>query len=413
MADDPTRRGSPRRGALSRRAALSGAALVGIGAAADRAFGGALGGAREASTDDAIPFHGAHQAGIATPLQGHLHFAAFDVTADSRSGLRDLLVRWTAAARALTAGRPYDEGAGPSHAAAADPGEAAGLPPSQLTLTFGFGPSLFGASGRDRFGLARHRPRALRTLPPFPGEKLDPAHSYGDVCVQACANDPQVAFHAIHVLFQLAGSDVTMRWAQLGFARTPGRNLLGFKDGTNNLRARDGAALSRYVWARNPRWLDGGTYLVARRIDLVFEAWDALAVAEQERTIGRRKASGAPLGGHREHDAVDLRGSAVPPYAHIRLASAETNGGERLLRRSYSYSRGITPGALHRGGHQMDGGLFFIAFVRDPDRQFIPLQRRLATSDALSEFTVHTASAIFACPPGVRPGGYVGETLLG
>jgi deferrochelatase/peroxidase EfeB len=62
-----------------------------------------------------------------------------------------------------------------------------------------------------------------------------------------------------------------------------------------------------------------------------------------------------------------------------------------------------------RGG---DARPFFICFQRDPRRQFIPIQRRLAASDALNRHTLHTASAIFACPPGARRGGFVGEGLL-
>ncbi len=64
------------------------------------------------------------------------------------------------------------------------------------------------------------------------------------------------------------------------------------------------------------------------------------------------------------------------------------------------------------GGHQVDGGLFFIALARDPRRQVIPLLRKVSANDAMSTFTVHTAGAIFACPPGIRPGEYIGEQLL-
>ncbi len=59
------------------------------------------------------------------------------------------------------------------------------------------------------------------------------------------------------------------------------------------------------------------------------------------------------------------------------------------------------------------GSLFFICFQRDPQRQFVPIQRRLGSSDALNEYVKHVGSAVFAVPPGARSGGYVGETLLG
>jgi len=59
--------------------------------------------------------------------------------------------------------------------AGGDSGEALDLPPSRLTLTFGFGAGLFAKDGRDRYGLARHRPEALIDLPLAtlaPGEYL-------------------------------------------------------------------------------------------------------------------------------------------------------------------------------------------------------------------------------------------------
>lgn len=358
-------------------------------------------------------------------MQAHLHFAAFDVNAASgreRSShaaarLAGMLRRWSAAAAAMTAGRPYP-------AATDDPGEALGLPPSQLTLTFGLGPGVFGT----RFGLADRKPPALEPLPPFAGEDLDQARSNGDLCVQACANDPQVAFHAIHVITRLAAADASLRWAQLGFLPGAGvlpagesrRNLIGFKDGTENIAPSDRAALDRYVWVQRgdgPAWMTGGSYLIARRIEIVLPSWDALTRTAQERAIGREKLSGAPLGGRHEHDPVDLSARGpdgqplIPLDAHVRVASPESNGGHRILRRGYSYSQG-TSSAATVSGRELDGGLFFIAFVRSPGRQFIPILRRLSTGDALSAFTQHTASAIFACPPGAKPGGFVGAGLF-
>lgn len=402
---------------MTRRGLVAGAAALGTAAALERTIGDAAAEAAAGAAPAAVPFHGEHQAGIATPQQSELAFAAFDVTTSSRAALRQLLERWTMAAVALTAGRPF----------APDSGEAAGLPPARLTLTFGFGPSLFERGGRDRFGLAPLRPPALEPLPRFAGELLDPARSGGDLGVQACADERQVAFHAIHLLSRLAGADASLRWIQDGFwpVPTPGgatpRNLLGFKDGTQNIHPGDHTAFDRFVWVQHPdtpAWLHGGSYLIARRIEIVFESWDSLPRDEQERAVGRQKASGAPLGGRREHDPLELAARdthgrpVIPLDAHVRLAAPGSNGGQRLLRRSYSYSNGARPGPVDRGGHQLDGGLFFIAFARDPARQFIPLQRRLATDDALSMFTVHTASAIFACPPGVAAGGFIGQSLL-
>ena len=421
--------GGPTEG-VTRRGILSGAALLGanaglehvLGRPARRTPGGRT--ARPAG-GDVVAFYGPHQAGIATAAQDYLHFAAFDVTSDRIQDLRSLLERWTAVAARLTAGAPYEPGPQQLSQPPEDTGEAIGLGPARLTLTFGFGPSLFDSARANTLGLTRSRPAELRVLPPFRGERLDPRSSGGDLCVQACADDPQVAFHAIHELSRVAAGVAVPRWSQQGFGRTSStsrsqrtqRNLIGFKDGTDNLRSEDTSGLEEYVWiapgGQEPRWLAGGTYLIARRVRILFDSWDATSLDDQQRTIGREKLSGAPLGASAEYDPVNLIARSadgelvIPANAHIRLASPQNNGGQAILRRGYSYGEGIEPGT-----GQIDAGLFFIAFQRSPRRQFIPLQRRLAAQDALSRFTVHTASSIFACPPGALPGGFVGGLLF-
>jgi deferrochelatase/peroxidase EfeB len=242
--------------------------------------------------------------------------------------------------------------------------------------------------------------------------------------VPACADDPQVAFHAVRNLARIGRGTVVMRWSQLGFGRTSTtsrsqstpRNLMGFKDGTANIRAEDGAAMSRHVWlgaGDGPAWMRGGTFLVARRIRMLIETWDRASLTDQEQTIGRLKVSGAPIGRRLEGDTLDLDahaaggGPLIPADAHVRLASAADNGGVRILRRGYSFTDG-----MDRRLGQLDAGLFFISFQRDPLRQFGALQRRLGASDALNEYIRHTGSAVFAVPGGVRPGRYVGQELL-
>lgn len=410
---------------LTRRGLLRGAVVAGSGAAVGYALNDAtqVNGMAAPDRNMREPFYGIHQGGIATPAQGFLDFATFDLASSSIGDLRDVLREWTAAAAALTAGHRYDPAPEGADVSPTDTGEAAGAGPSRLTITIGFGPSLFGSPGQDRFGLARKRSHKLLSLPPFQGESLDAARSGGDLCIQACANDPQVTFHAIHVLVRLASGVATLRWSQQGFGRTSNtsrsqetpRNLMGFKDGTENIRSEDGEAMEEFVWAQpsdGPDWMSGGSYLIARRIQMLFDVWDATSLEGQERVIGRRKLSGAPLGGRNEYDPLDLNARqngqpVIPVDAHARLASASSNDGQRILRRGYSYSEPTEPGS-----GQLDAGLFFISFQRDPQRQFVPIQRRLAANDALSRHLLHTSSGIFACPPGVQPGGFIGEGLF-
>lgn len=412
------------RGGITRRAALLGATAFGAGVAADRVLGGGVSendpSPRDPVAGAPVGFHGSYQAGIATPSPEFLNFVAFDLTSDAVDDLRRLLQEWTSAAVALTIGKRYQPSVEDRNQAPSDPGEAIGLEAAALTLTFGFGPSLFDAG---RLGLESLRPAGLKPLPPFKGDSLDPALSDGDLCIQACAEDPQVAFHAIHVLTRIAAGTASLRWTQEGFGRTSStsreqptpRNLMGFKDGTSNIRGEDAEAMDEHVWVQpgdGPKWMEGGSYLVARRIKLLLDVWDETSLEGQERAIGRKKMSGAPLGADDEFDPLDLdarRGGEplIPADAHVRLSSPEENGGIRILRRGYSFSEPPEPGS-----GQLDAGLFFISFQRDPHRQFVPLQRRLAASDALNRHILHTASALFACPPGVKPGGFIGEGLF-
>ena len=360
---------------------------------------------------DRVPFDGAHQAGITTPMQNHLQFAAFDLTRESkRADLKRLLADLTHASRLMCARLPLGGGAGAELAPPDDTGEADGLQAARLTITFGFGPTLFD----NRFGLSSQRPAALADIPAFPGDGLDPARGGGDFAVQVCSDDPQLAFYAARNLTRIARGTASLRWNQSGFVSVPNteapstpRNLHGFKDGTNNLKADDAAAMGRHVWVGvgdGPAWMTGGSYLVARRIRMLIEVWDRSSLADQEDTIGRHKQSGAPIGEQRESAAVDP--TRLKPDAHIRLASQKSNGAF-LLRRGYSFSDGMDE---ERG--QLDAGLFFLAYQRDPRRQFVRIQRRLAGSDALNEYIQHTASALFACPPGAQPGRHIGHTLL-
>lgn len=408
---------------ISRRRLL---ASAGLGAGAiTLGAGGYLIGQNEADANSgegtgSVPFYGEHQAGIDTPAQDRLHFAAFDLLSEDRTELLEMLRDWSTAAAEMTAGDLIGDVNNMELAPPDDTGETVGLLPSSLTVTFGFGPSLFEKRG---LGLAAKRPAALRQIPPLPADELDELESGGDICVQACSDDPQVAFHAIRNLARIGRGTVAMRWSQLGFGRTATtsrsqdtpRNLMGMKDGTANIRAEDTEAMNRFVWVgdEGPAWMRGGSYLVTRRIRMLLEVWDRSSLEDQEQTIGRHKYSGAPLGGSDEFDSLDLEAETngrptIPVDAHVRLASAQVNDGERILRRGYSFTDGVD----ERLG-ELEAGLFFIAFQRDPEKQFVAIQRRLGSSDALNEYIKHVGSAVFAVPPGARRGSYVGETLLG
>jgi deferrochelatase/peroxidase EfeB len=328
----------------------------------------------------------------------------------------------------MTAGKDAGEvgaTAGILEAPPDDTGEAIGLPPSGLTITVGFGRSLFrDAAGKDRFGLADRKPVALADLPHFPGDTIDPDISDGDICVQACANDPQIAVHAIRNLARIGMGVVSVRWSQLGFGRTSStstaqataRNLFGFKDGTANLKAEETDLLRDHLWVQpgdGPAWMAGGSFMVIRKIRMMIEPWDRTSLGEQEDIIGRTKGEGAAMGQAKEFDEIDLtaqNGDGKPVIAvdaHVRLAHPDTNKGARLLRRGYNFVDGSD------GLGRLNAGLFFIAYQRDPRTAFIPVQTSLARHDAMNEYVRHVSSGLFACPAGVSgPGDFWGSALF-
>lgn len=427
----------------SRRRFLGGAAAAGVGLAAGvgvaagygiRSANDDSGDAPEASmstVDSAttralatVPFYGVRQAGITTTQQERLMFASLDVTTTDVEELKRMLGRWAAIAARLTAGKLVSDSPVRDEQPPFDTGESMDLGPHSLTITVGFGPSLFD----ERFGLTDRMPAELTPFGTIPGDAvMKPAISDGDLCIQACADDPQVVFHAIRNMVRAARGTAVLKWSQLGFGRasatgagqpTP-RNLMGFKDGTNNIHADDTAALDEQVWVGtgatdSAAWMTGGSYLVARKIRMEIESWDTDPLTDQERIFARNKVTGAPLTGGDEFTPVDYSKTddagelLVNIDAHIRLSAPEQNNGIKLLRRGYNYTDGQDPDT-----GKLAAGLFFIAFQRDPQAQFKVIQSRLGRSDLLNEYIAHIGGGLWACPPGVSgPGDWFGKSLF-
>ncbi|HLI20021.1 MAG TPA: Dyp-type peroxidase [Stellaceae bacterium] len=449
--DSETPKTPSRRGFLTAAGIAFAGTTLGAGAASEaRAATG-----DQATTGNAAaePFWGEHQGGILTRPQSHTYFAAFDLTTDKRDDVITLLKTWTQAAARMSKGLPIEPfkeseiapptdmsttttvttadyaDAKPTLVALTDSSESLELPPARLTVTFGFGAGLFVKDGEDRFGLAKHRPEAFVDLPRFVGDQLVEAHTGGDLSVQACADDPQVAFHAVRQLARLAYDFAGIRWTQSGFIpnfgpkRTP-RNLMGFKDGTNNPSVADAEAMAKIVWVgeEGPDWMRGGSYLVARRIRIAIEHWDRTNVPFQEQTVGRHKLSGAPLGKAHEFDAADYGAtdkdgnSVIPENAHIRLAAPVNNDGAQILRRPYSFNDGVNFTAERwppwRQGNEYDAGLFFLAYQRDARTGFIKIFDRMAKFDMMNQFVTHVGGGFFAIPRGAKEGEYIGQKLF-
>lgn len=363
--------------------------------------------AKNCFADTKYEFYGDHQAGITTPSQRHIYFLVADLHTDKLDDVKQMFKDWTASAVNLTQGKNHVAYSNNEFVPPTDTGEADSLGAYGLTLTFGVSPSFF-----KKLGLTAKQPKELADLPLFPRDQLRPELTGGDICIQACAEDPQVAFHAVRQLVRQARSSITMKWSQSGFVsydtgnETP-RNLFGFKDGTANQETMKEA--DKNLWVDSPDWFKGGTYLVARKIQMFLETWDRTSLKGQEETFGRHRESGASMGKQGEFDSFDVNeqsanGKAViPENSHMGLSKRT---GLHMLRRSYSFASGIDP----KTG-QFDTGLLFISFQKSP-QQFITIQNALGRVDKMNEYTTHIGSGLFACFGGVKEGEYIGQKLF-
>jgi len=415
---------------VSRRGMLSGTLLAGLGGVVVGAAGGGSAGWALASSNapavdaqdvvdlnHSYPFYGqGHQGGIETPPQRHSVFMSFKLADHAtKATLQTLLARWSAAAAVLQQGKPVGAVQPESLVQPpADTGEAGGLSPASLTVTIGLGPEVFG----ERFGLASRKPALFAALPTLNGDALDPKLTGGDLSVHACADDPQVCYHAVRNLARLGRTTVTPFWAVLGFGRAsagPGqetpRNLMGFKDGTRNVSTDE--QYSQFVWISggDQPWLDGGTYQVVRKIRMLLETWDTDRVGNQQMIFGRHKEEGSPLTGTTELQTPDFTAKdeagdlVINPLAHIALAAHENNDGVLIRRRGYNYTDGLDVNG------QLDAGLLFISYQNDPGH-FIRIQNRLGAHDLLNEYIRHIGSAIFVVPPAPQEGHYIGQAMF-
>jgi deferrochelatase/peroxidase EfeB len=404
-------------GALARRSFLRntvavgvvGAAAGGLALASDTGTTPAVTGKRDKKAGNrAIPFHGTHQAGIATPPQRVAMFLSFDVTASGRSELRELFRALTSRARFLTTGGTpprTDPDAPPADNGIMGPR----ITPDDTTVTLSLGASLF-----DGYGLTARMPVHLTTMRPFRFDDLDPKLSQGDLLIQLCADNRDTTVHALLDIITHTKGAMELRWRIDGQRNPPRpsgirRDWFGFKDGIANPDITSTSQMNQVVWVQpntaEPAWAAGGTYHVVRIVHFDIEAWQKVPVAQQERIFGRRKVSGAPMYAVSD-DASDLldpiytndpQGLITPLDSHIRLANPqtpETASTSTILRRSFDYDRSPDPGGA------LDMGHAFVCFQRELDT-YIAMQTRLE-GEALVPYVSPRGGGYFFAVPGLR-----------
>lgn len=391
---------------ISRRDFLKKAALTSAGVVVGGSVVGAILGNEQKQSlqqiegNESINFYGKHQSGIETPVQKRVYFMVLDLHSTNKEEIIAMFKDWTTYSERLMKGENVEKESSNHLLPPNDTGETIGLQTYRLSLTFGISPSFL-----DKLKLEDKKLAEFKDLPKFPRDQLKEEYTGGDICIQACADDEQVAFHAVRNLVRKGRAVVRMRWSQAGFlpsntraGHTP-RNLFGFKDGTVN--AKTSQEFKDIVWYDQNNWLKDGSYLIVRRVQMHLETWDRTNLQEQENTFGRYKESGAPFGEKDEFAPVNL--DKLPTDSHVRLAK---EAGTQIYRRAFSYSDGI-----NEVTGNFDAGLLFICYQKDPN-QFIKIQSTLGNEDKMNEYVTHVGSGIFACFGGVKEGEYIGQKIF-
>ena len=404
--------------------AASAGALAACGTAADKAGGAGATGTADLPSNSSendqpltaalVPFDGDNQAGIATPSQASLNLIGFNLKPGvDKKGITRLMRLWTEDARALCGGRA------PLGSLEPEMNEW----PANLTITAGFGERIFDIAAPGR------KPSWLHDIPGFDRDKLRPEWGQSDLALQICADDPVMAAWAMRHMTRAGMDYVEVAWVQQGFmnafgaipkGQTP-RNLFGQVDGTVN--PHDDAALHEQVWIDGPDGFEGSTSMVVRRIAMNLDEWEQLDRASREQAVGRSLHDGAPLTGGGEFDAPDMDATdqyglpVIDKNSHMARAMPPADHPEqRFKRRPYNYNLPPEPGS----GQLSNAGLIFVAFQKDPDVQFTPVQARLNESDRLNTWITHIGSAVYWVPPGTVAGAsardgrdsFWGETVL-
>ncbi len=363
-----------------------------------------------------------HPAGIAFPntVQRVCAFLQYDMNeGTSAKDLQLLLARWSAAAATMMAGKTIGT-IRPDVAAAApkDNAIAAELPTSNLTIAFGFGPTLFDS----RFGLEKFKPANFTELPRITGDRFEASEQGSDFGIWIRCDDTQVTLHAIRQLQRIAYRTAKMKHVHNGYLSIKQhegedeihRSIHGFQTGITGVGTE--RQYNDFVWVSSEHtdqeWFQGGTYMVYRDTFFEMDTWDIDDIGDQELLMGRRKDTGAPLSNPDgkatdpfDFNAKDEDGNyLVDPNAHCRLVSEEYLGF-KVYMGGYDYYNGLTD----RG--TTDAGFINMSFVNKVEN-YIEMRDQLGKHDLANEYYFDQKSGLYAVPHAPKTGHYIGEEFF-
>jgi porphyrinogen peroxidase len=214
------------------------------------------------------------------------------------------------------------------------------IPEGELSCVVGLGSELW-----DRL-IGPPRPAGLHPFPGFAGSRHTAVATDGDLLLHLRAHRLDLCFELAQRLMERFAGDARVVDEVHGFRSFDERDLLGFVDGTENPEGAD--ALAAVVVGDEDPTFAGGSYVVVQKYLHDLAAWDALAIEEQERAIGRTKLSD-----------LELPDDVKPANSHVALTTIVDDDGEehQIVRFNMPF------GSVGAG----EFGTYFIGYARSPD----------------------------------------------
>lgn len=234
-----------------------------------------------------------------------------------------------------------------------------------------------GARAWDRL-YGAPRPAALHPFRELAGPRHHAVATPGDLLFHIRAARPDLCFALTAEIMKRLRGAATVQDETQAFAYYDARNLLGFVDGTENPVGAD-AAEAALIGDEDPEFR-GGSYAIVQKYLHDVAAWERLTTEEQERVMGRTKATGLEL---------DAPGS----HKDVNTVLGPDGTEQRILRAAMPFGR---PG---RG----EFGTYFIAYARDPQLTETMLRRMFAGTpaggpDPLLDFSRAVTGTLFFVP---------------